>query len=128
VVPGSALWAQHRAEVLEYWTAARPGSRPSGWWRWDAPGLRQRVGGVGEPWQVRDTAYGVATIWNIGRHQNLWANPPPAPDPSNPPTCESEATFLDRHGLLLPGERDRLADDDFRPQSIFDILDFGEDQ
>jgi hypothetical protein len=125
---GSELWASRRDEVLGYWVEAHPGTRPSGWWCFEAPCLRQRIRGVGEPWQVRDTAYGVPTTWNIGRHQNLWANPPPAPDPSNPPTCESEATFLDRHGLLLPGERDRLADDDFRPQSIFDILDFGEDQ
>jgi hypothetical protein len=126
VLPGAELWAQHRDEVLAYWVEAHPGTRPLGWWRLEAPGLRQRIGGVGEPWQTRDVLYGVPLVWNAGRYLNLWPNPPMPIDGANPPTFESSATYLDRHALLGLGERDRLADDDFRPQSIFDILDFGE--
>ena len=29
-------------------------------------------------------------------------------DPNDPPQFESEAAYLERHGLLLPGERRRL--------------------
>ncbi|MHB8283638.1 MAG: hypothetical protein ACYDD1_03085 [Caulobacteraceae bacterium] len=35
-----------------------------------------------------------------------------APYPTNPPV-ESEAAYLDRHGLLLPGERRQLKPADF---------------
>jgi hypothetical protein len=125
---GSALWAARRDEVLTVWPEAHPGTRPSGWWRWDAPGLRQRIGGIGEPWQTRDTAYGLPLIWNVGHYLNLWANPPPPLDLGNPPVFESQATYLERHGLLLPGERERLRDSDFRPERIVDIVDLTGDQ
>jgi hypothetical protein len=46
-------------------------------------------------------------------------------NPQNPPTYESQASFLDRYGLLLPGERRRIRDADFRPVKISDILDLG---
>jgi hypothetical protein len=31
---------------------------------------------------------------------------------------ESEATYLERHGLLLPGERRRLTAEDFEPELV----------
>jgi hypothetical protein len=122
VLPGAELWAQRRDEVLAYWVEAHAGSRPSGWWRWEAPGPRQQVGGIGRPWGFEQLTRGVPMIWNYGPWRDMWASPPPPIDPKNPPTFESEATFLDRHGLLLPGERDRLQDDDFAPVSIFDVI------
>src|SRR5207248_7440994 len=124
---GAALWAARRDEVLSFWAEAHPGTRPSGWWNWDAQRLRQRIGGIGEPWQIRDCAYGVPIIWNIGRYRDLWANPPPVLDPSNPPLYESQGSYLNRHALLAPGERRRLRDADFRPQPITDILELGAD-
>ena len=30
-------WEQHRAAILERWIKRRPGTRPSCWWRFDAP-------------------------------------------------------------------------------------------
>jgi hypothetical protein len=36
--------------------------------------------------------------------------------PDAPPTVESEAAYLKRLGLLLPGEEKRLATDDFAPE------------
>ncbi len=41
-----------------------------------------------------------------------------APDPSDPPRYESEASYLKRHDLLLPGERKRLSAQDFEPECI----------
>ena len=34
-------------------------------------------------------------------------------DPRNPPVFDSQAAYLDRHGLFLPGERKRLGKADF---------------
>ena len=44
--------------------------------------------------------------------------PYPAIDPEDPPAYESEATYLDRHGLFLPGERERLTEEDFEPEAV----------
>ena len=33
-------WTQHKAAILAVWIADRPGTRPSIWWRLDAPGER----------------------------------------------------------------------------------------
>jgi hypothetical protein len=44
-------------------------------------------------------------------------------DPKDPPMYESEAAFLDRRGLFLPGERRRLKRADFALESILDIFD-----
>jgi len=39
-------------------------------------------------------------------------------DPDNPPRYESQATYLKRHGLLLPGERARLRAGDWRGELV----------
>lgn len=39
-------------------------------------------------------------------------------NPADPPIFESEATCLDRRGLLLPEERERLSDADFSPVAL----------
>ena len=41
-----------------------------------------------------------------------------APRGDDPPTFESQATFLDRHSLFLAGERDRLPAEAFAPEAI----------
>lgn len=60
------LWQAHKVEVLEDWLEDSPGTRPSSWWRWDAPREpigtwpgcwydgqlpqpRRRLGGIGTP-------------------------------------------------------------------------------
>ena len=40
------------------------------------------------------------------------------PDPNDPPCYESQAAYLRRHGLLLPGERKRLSAQDFQPECV----------
>ena len=39
-------------------------------------------------------------------------------DPDNPPTYESQASYLDRLNLLSPGERRRLRKKDFKPEIV----------
>jgi hypothetical protein len=39
-------------------------------------------------------------------------------DPDNPPIYESQASYLERHGLFLPGERRRLKPADFEPERV----------
>jgi hypothetical protein len=41
-------------------------------------------------------------------------------DPDDLLIFESEATYLDRHGLFLPGERKRLTKEDWEPEPIAD--------
>lgn len=39
-------------------------------------------------------------------------------DPNDPPRFESEAAYLERHGLLTAAERQQLTDDDFADEAI----------
>jgi hypothetical protein len=40
-------------------------------------------------------------------------------DPNDPPTFESQAAYLKRHGLFLAGEERRLKKSDFEPETVF---------
>ena len=33
----AALWAERREELMASWVQERPGTRPWGWWQYDAP-------------------------------------------------------------------------------------------
>lgn len=58
----------------------------------------------------------------------IWTNHKPgdfeaeALDENDPPIFESQATYLDRHGLLTDSERKRLKPEDFEPESVLEIL------
>lgn len=124
-----ALWRQYGATVLEWWCVERPGTRPSLWWRHDAPEpCRRRLGGVGTPAADRLAyvprfAYGVPRDWIsaalLATYRGLGAPlGVPAVDPDDLPTFEAEATYLDRLGLLTAAERRRLTADDFEPEAL----------
>jgi hypothetical protein len=92
-------WDAHADQIVAAWATNHPGTRPSCWWRWNAPGTR-----------------------------NIVAEPEPSPD-ADPGlsvntrelvTCsiEAEATFLDRHGLFLDGEVELLTPDAFLPEEV----------
>jgi len=50
-----------------------------------------------------------------------------APSETDPPMYESEAAYLRRHGLLMPGEEQQITDVDFEPVSYDEIyVPFGE--
>ena len=109
------FWQEHRKLILANWVKTKPGTRPSCWWRYDAPRLdpeqlgrwsrtvmaprmielRRKLRGDGQPLHevqayVPAHHYGVAA----------WLG-----DPDNPPVFETQRAYLARHGLLIPGER-----------------------
>lgn len=120
----SALWHLYAEEIISAWVKNKPGSRPSLWWRYEAPrqkkGIftgcffdgklpleRKRVGGVGTvAWKELNYApsyyKGVPTRWY-------------ALDENNLPVFQAEADYLREHGLFLEGEADRLKAEDFDP-------------
>ena len=133
---GRQLWSEHGKLIVAEWSVDRPGERPSCWWQFEAPGPRVRCGGIGTASHERlanalRLHLGVPMDWvttgvlwtyeRLGRDLGV-----PAIDPRNPPMYEAQATFLERHKLLLPGERRRLLAADFAPERITDILDFGD--
>lgn len=111
------LWIIYGARITERFAQRTPGTRPSRWWLYTAPRIqgpllakfreegfgewvesytlwRDRVGGQGTPARCPASRLGLPVAW--------WADDF---DPADPPIFESQAAFLKRHGLLLPGER-----------------------
>lgn len=114
------LWEDHRAGILADWITTKPGTRPSCWWRFDAPRLdpkkhgrwsrtvlaprlietRRKLCGDGKPLH-EVLAYAPAHHYGIP----AWCG-----DPDNPPEFETQRAYLKRHGLLLPAERRKIAE------------------
>ncbi len=137
-----AAWDRVRDEILAEWIEEWAGSRPRHWWRFEAPELRRRLGGTGtpchevladSPWYI----FGVPASWvsqwqadyyngravdihnkRIGTEYEEGHFAGLAIDTEAPPTFESEASYLQRLGLLLPGEFERLTEADFEPERI----------
>jgi hypothetical protein len=129
-----AIWKAVNRELLNDWIKQNPCSRPWAWWEWDAPRAepRQRLGGTGTPdyevlAYVPHFDHGIPTGWITkfdeayynGRALDIHGNPigtehkegdfsGVAIDPTDPPTFESEAAYLQRHGLLTPAEARHL--------------------
>jgi hypothetical protein len=94
-----ATWESHKAEVLAGWIKERPCSRPYAFWFLDAPEPRRQVSGVGNGWSpgMGMDRKGLPRYWQPEWNKN------------DSPIFESQATFLDRHGLLSPVEKAYLA-------------------
>lgn len=127
-----ALWRRQRDVVLAQWTREHPGTRPTLWWRFNAPEPRRRLGGTGTAMHdCTATAphfeKGVPTSfvskflvdYYNGRARDVHGTPivsgyadghfPHEPyDPDDPPRFEPEADYLDRHDLLTALEREKL--------------------
>jgi hypothetical protein len=105
------LWDEMKEGILEGWISAHPGTRPSLWWRFDAPSSpRERVGGKGEL-QSEHLAveasyeFGIPTGWLSEFHERHFPHlKGKAIDPDNPPLYESQASYLQRHNLLTDAE------------------------
>jgi hypothetical protein len=134
------LWAAVGDAIVEEWIEEAPGTRPSTWWRFTAPRLaaedwphpwfgqeappepRRRVGGTGRP-AFEWTAY-VARWWCGVPCDWIWVGDAmlgaraEAADPDDPPVFESQAVYLQRFGLCLPGELAQLEPTDFEPEAI----------
>jgi hypothetical protein len=120
---GRAFWRDHADWVVGWHIAHWPGSRPRLWWKFDSPGVRARLGGIGTPLSECGGAYvpqfefGLPVNWLTRDEQGHFDRGTPI-DPNDPPRFESEPTFLRRHGLLTREERAQLRPRDFWPVVI----------
>jgi hypothetical protein len=122
----AAFWHEFAAEIVAEHVAARPGTRPVRWFEFDAPEHRRRLGGIGKPCE-QTGLYGYvlgipeSRAWpRFDDHDFItpmlsWASPV---DKDNPPAFESQAAYLRRLGLFMPGEAERLGPADFEPEVI----------
>jgi hypothetical protein len=102
------LWSRARGEVLTGWLRDRPGSRPSIWWRLDAP--RQLLGTHGGAFydgkfeQPRKQLSGAGCDASlISAYMPSYESGLPTSwagyEEADPPVFESQAAYLRRHGL-----------------------------
>jgi hypothetical protein len=116
----AAFWREHEQIVVAWHVRHWPGTRPLRWWEYSSPEPRKRLGGRGTPLH-ECTAYGLSLHYGIPdgwrRHGDYFTAGTPI-DPADPPRYESEAKYLLRLGLLLPGERERLCPRDFWPELV----------
>jgi hypothetical protein len=116
------VWNRARGEVLGAWLKDHPGTRPAVWWRFDAP--RQPMGRwpdcfwdgrLCEPRGFISGAGCDASL--ISAYMPSFAFGLPACwagyEEENPPTFESQASCLQRYGLLTAGEKKVLTADDY---------------
>lgn len=146
----ASLWAECRHAIVAEHVAEHPGTRPLRWWQYDAPEPRRRLGGIGTPCH-EVLAHGLRlhlgipadwiTDWQVkfytGKAIDIRGRPigqeyvgrkfrGVAIDPRNPPTFESQATYLKRPSLFLTGEERRLRPADFEPQDVLTALGWSE--
>ena len=124
-------WRQHKEDILSIWRLEHPGSRPWAWWLFDAPEtLRHRLGGQGTAdhevfSKAEEIFFGVHVSYiqddDFKAYMSLGETLPPYAqpfDPDNAPQWESEASYLQRHGLLTTDEECKLSPVDFKPIRI----------
>ena len=138
-------WEAHKGTLLKEWIERQPGTRPSRWWWYEAPAEpvvnskvftsgqwsdahRRRLGGTGTPnYEVLAYAphfeYGIPEGWidesDMKAHAIFFKGKAVfSIDPNDPPTFESEATYLKRHNLLMKEEEKHLKTADFEPEAI----------
>jgi hypothetical protein len=112
----AAKWREHGAEIIAAWVPKHPGTRPWGWWQFDAMEHRRVVLSIELLMPTHEP-----TDW-----QFVWraSHGIPAFRQSRPrgyrglPAVESQAAHLDRFGLLGVEERADLANDAFDDEVI----------
>ena len=108
------LWNEHRETILASWVLTNPGTRPSMWWRYDAPRASAATAGkfAGTPTGER-MIEPRALLTGEGKPLHEASNHGPAywygiptwcGSLDAPPTFETQHAYLKRHGLLQPGE------------------------
>src|SRR5882762_9486731 len=138
----AALWATHSERIVADHVAVYPGTRPARWWKYEAVEPRRRLGGIGTPASdvlayVPIFSCGLPSIWINQRQVKYYSGIAVdihgipigerlpsndfhgvAIDPDDPPTFESQAAYLKRHGLFLAGEERRLRKADWEAEVI----------
>ena len=109
------VWAEIRDEAVARYIKQRPGTRPKGWWLYDAPELRRKLEGAGEVvGPDGEAGYGVPDVILFrervidGEEYRFRCN-------AGVCKIESEAAYLRRLKLLTPAERKRLTAKDYKP-------------
>jgi hypothetical protein len=139
IYPGTrpARWWQHDAPRQPL------GMYPGCYYDGKLPEPRQRLGGIGTPASevlayVPMYSYGLPAVWvdqwqvryYSGTAVDIHGTPigglprdfkGVAIDPEYPPTFESQATYLKRHGLFLAGEERRLKKADWAAEAVFNV-------
>lgn len=136
--PGSRPWA--------WWEFDAPQEPLVGWdpahWRVKYGAIRARLGGTGTPAYVLpggedDFTRGIPDVfisefdiqefeaWDVDRGEDLperstlnISEPLELIDPRDPPRYEPETAYLERLGLLAPGERERIPAEAFEPEAV----------
>jgi hypothetical protein len=110
--PQEVVWATYRELVLDHYIKRHPGSRPWAWWRFSAPEPRQRLGGTGDPLDactnLREQPYCWGVPWHWRQEGDHFKRGVPL-SAADPPLFESEASYLRRLKLLLPGDSSAFA-------------------
>ena len=79
---------------------------------------------AGRGWRSAQYLHRIRAVFEFGLPAEGWCRRGDsfsrgvAVDPADPPKFESEASYLARHKLFLPGERARLCPRDFWPERI----------
>lgn len=111
----AAAWQEYGEEITAAWVLAHPGSRPWGWWQFVAT----------EPRACLDD--GAAFVWKPPLGDWVWKKElglpgrPQARRPGAEParlSFESQPHYLQRLNLLVPGEAERLTDEDLEPEIV----------
>ena len=98
-VAAHGLWDRFRDRIMVAWLEVNPGTRPQHWWKFDAPEPRRLLKGPGRPaWERLCIApgyrLGIPAMWTDGDPGLL--------------VFESQYGYLQRHGLLEPGEGESI--------------------
>lgn len=106
-----ADWQRYRGELLAEWIAEHPGTRPFAWWQFDAVSRRETIDGSVHPFD-RPERRELCDEWHaqhpsMGYDRRFWElfyGRPAIVVGEGMVRYESEARYLTRLGLLLPGE------------------------
>lgn len=90
-------WARIGAELVAEYRKKNSGCRPWAWWIFDAPEPRRMIGGSGKPRVFEKDFLGAVTF---GIPRCILGE-----KPKKPARFESQAEFLQRHGLLTAAEK-----------------------
>jgi hypothetical protein len=115
------IWDLHCHRILHEHIELKPGTRPRLWWRWEAREMRQRLGGIGSPLSecsahAPEFEYGIPARWKTSDDRHLRTGIPISA--TDPPIFESEAAYLERLNLFLPGEKAGVRRIDWRPVQV----------
>jgi hypothetical protein len=95
----TTIWSTHGDAAVKEYARNNPGKRPRLWWLYNAPEQRRRLSDTPMPWEP---VWGKASCLHVNRFERG------IPCDADEDDFETEAAYLERLGLLLTGERERL--------------------